>query len=218
MGKVEIGIYFCVTADILTNVLLKCFWSSPLPTIWILSKSLILIGCHGNRKAKFSEKKNQKSFFSEVIRGMKLKLCINVLDISLYINCRCPCVFVAMATQTFQIHVLIMGKVEIGIYFHVTADILTKVLLKCFWSSPLSTIWILSKSLILTGGYGNRKAKFSKKTTTKHSKIFFSEAIWGMKLKLCINVYDISLYIKCVFIAVAHVFLLLWQLKVSIDL
>ena len=39
MGKVEIGIYFCVTgiyfcvtADILT-VLQKCSWSSPLPTI-----------------------------------------------------------------------------------------------------------------------------------------------------------------------------------------
>ena len=118
-----------------------------------------------------------------------------------------------MATQTFHIHVLIMGKVEIGIYFCVTADILTSVLLKCFWSSPLSTIWILSKSLILTSGYGNRKAKFSKQKTTKHSKIFFLEAIWGLKLKLCINVYDIILYIKCVFIAVAHVFSLLWQLK-----
>ena len=53
MGKVEIGIYFCVTADILKKVLLKCFWSSPLPTIWILSKSLIIIGGRGNRKAKF---------------------------------------------------------------------------------------------------------------------------------------------------------------------
>ena len=31
-------------------------------------------------------------------------------------------------------------------------------------------------------------------------------------------IYDISLYIKCVFIAVAHVFSLLWQLKVSTDL
>ena len=31
MGKVEIGFYFCVTADILTKVLLKCFWSNPLP-------------------------------------------------------------------------------------------------------------------------------------------------------------------------------------------
>ena len=29
MGKVEIGIYFCVTADILTNVLQKCSLSSP---------------------------------------------------------------------------------------------------------------------------------------------------------------------------------------------
>ena len=59
---------------------------------------------------------------------------------------------------------------------------------------------------------------FEKTTTTKHSKIFFSEAIWGMKLKLSINVYDISLNIKCVFIAVAHAFSLLWQLKVSIVL
>ena len=33
MGKVEIDIYVCVSADILTKVLLKCFWSSPVPTI-----------------------------------------------------------------------------------------------------------------------------------------------------------------------------------------
>ena len=44
MRKVEFGIYFCVNADILTKVLLKCFSSSPLPTIYIFSKSLILIG------------------------------------------------------------------------------------------------------------------------------------------------------------------------------
>ena len=31
--EMEIGIYFCVTADILTKVLQKCSWSSPLPTI-----------------------------------------------------------------------------------------------------------------------------------------------------------------------------------------
>ena len=42
--------------------------------------------------------------------------------------------------QRFHIHVLIMGKVETAIYFCVTADNLTKVLLKCFWSSPLPTI------------------------------------------------------------------------------
>ena len=55
MVKVEIGSYFCVTADVLTKVLQKCSWRSPLPTISILSKSLILIGGHGNRKAKFSK-------------------------------------------------------------------------------------------------------------------------------------------------------------------
>ena len=158
------------------KVLLKCFWSSPLPAIWILSKSLILIGCHGNRKAKFSKKYSK--IFSEAIRGMKLKLCINVHDISLYINCilycHCPCAFILWQ---LSFHILIMGKVETGVYFCVTADILTKVLLKCFWNSPLPTIWILSKSLILTGGHGNRKAKFSRKKKKKHSKIFFSEAI-----------------------------------------
>ena len=69
-----------------------------------------------------------------------------------------------------------MGKVEIGIYFSVAADILTKVLQKCFGSSPLPTIWILSKSLILIGGHGNWKTKFSKKKK-KHAKIFFAEAI-----------------------------------------
>ena len=63
------------------------------------------------------------------------------------------------------------------------------------------------------GGHGNRQAKFS-----KYSQIFLSETIRRMKLKLCINVYGISLYINCVFIAVAHVLSLLWQFKVSIDL
>ena len=42
--------------------------------------------------------------------------------------------------QLKSFHILITGKVEIGIYFCVTADILTKVLLKYFWSSPLPTI------------------------------------------------------------------------------
>ena len=34
----------------------------------------------------------------------------------------------------------------------------------------------------------------------KYSKIFFSEAIRGIKLKLCINVHDISLYINYIFL------------------
>ena len=71
-----------------------------------------------------------------------MKLCIHFHDISLYINyvfyCRCPSAFVAMATYSF--HRLIMGKMEIGVYFCITADILKKVLQKCFWGSPLPTV------------------------------------------------------------------------------
>ena len=36
----------------------------------------------------------------------------------------------------------------------------------------------------------------------KYSKIFFFEAIRGMKLKLCIYATDISPYINCVFVLI----------------
>ena len=162
MEKVEIGIYFCVTADILKTfyrnvsgvVIYQPYKFCPNHWFWLVSMA--------TERLNF-QKKYSKLFFSEAIRGVKLKLCLNVHEISLYINyifyCRCPCAFIAMATLNF--HILTMGKVEIGIYFCVTANILTKVLLKYFWSSPLPAIWILSKSLILIGGHGNRRGKFS---------------------------------------------------------
>ena len=54
-------------------------------------------------KLNFREKKNLRTFFSEAITGMKLKLCINVDDISLYRNCifHCcfPCAFVVVAKE-----------------------------------------------------------------------------------------------------------------------
>ena len=71
--KVKVGLYCYLIADILTKVLQKCSLNSPLPNIWILSKPLKLIGCHDNRKYKFS-KKYSKIISSEVIRGIKLKL------------------------------------------------------------------------------------------------------------------------------------------------
>ena len=81
-GKMKIGTYCYLTADILTEVLQKCSLSSPLPTIWILSKPLNLIGWHGSRKAKF-EKKIFK-IISEAIKRTKLKLCDTIYSISLY--------------------------------------------------------------------------------------------------------------------------------------
>ena len=63
-----------------------------------------------------------------------------------------------------------------------------------------------TKYIIFVLGY--RKAKFAK----KYSKVIISEAIRGMKLKLGSTVHNISLYQNCVFIAIAHVLPLLWQL------
>ena len=44
------------------------------------------------------------------------------------------------------------------------------------------------------------------------------EAMWGIKLKFCRIVSNVSLYKNILFIAVAQALCLLWQLKVSIDL
>ena len=74
-------------------------------------------------------------------------------------------------------------------------DIEILFLYKCLLSSPPRFRQLLSKSLYSFGCYSNVKGKFSK----KYSKIFSSEAVRGMKLKLCIHAYDISLYKVCVF-------------------
>ena len=153
----------------LTTVLQKYSMSIPLPTIWILSKPLNLIGCHGNRKAKFA-KTYSNIISSEAIRGMKLKLCRNVHNISLYKNC----IFIAIVHvlsllwQLKSFHWLTMGKVKVGLYCYFIVDILTKVLQRCSLSSPLPNIWILSKPLNLLGYHANRKDKCAKKYLKNH--------------------------------------------------
>ena len=62
MGKMKVGLHFCLNADVLTKVLHKCSLSSPLTNVWILSKPLNLICCHGNGKAKFVRKKIKNHF------------------------------------------------------------------------------------------------------------------------------------------------------------
>ena len=117
-----------------------------------------------------------------------------------------------MATYSF--HWLIMGKSGKWQVLPSHCRYLDFFLQKCLLSSPLWFIWILSKSLNLIGCHGNIKGKFSK----KYSKIFSSEAVWGIKLKLCRIVSNNNLYKNIFFIAVAKALWLLWQLKVSIDL
>ena len=79
-----------------------------------------------------------------------------------------------------------MGKVKIGIFCYFIADILTKVLY--LLSGPPPNVFFVSKPLNFISCHGNQKAKFLKK------KINSSEAIWGIKLKLCRNVHSMSLY------------------------
>ena len=52
MGREEIDIFFCLIGDIWI-FLQKCLLSSPLRFIGLLSKSVNLIGCRGDKKGQF---------------------------------------------------------------------------------------------------------------------------------------------------------------------
>ena len=136
---------------------------------WILSKPLNL---------RINARNILKIIFSEAISGMKLKLCRNVHNIGLYKSyvfyCCCSCAFVAMTTKSF--HWLIMRKVKVGLYCHLIADILTKILQRCSLSSPLPNIWLLSKPLNLIGYHGNQKDKFVKKYLESSPQKLFLKA------------------------------------------
>ena len=84
---------------------------------------------------------------------------------------------------------------EICNFCHFIEDIEILFLHKCLLRSPPRFRQLLSKLLYSFGCYSNVKGKFSK----KYSKIFFSEAVRRMKLKLCIHAYYISLYKVYVF-------------------
>ena len=94
---------------------------------------------------------------------------------------------------------------EICNYCRFIEDIEILFLHKCLLSSPPRFGQLLSKSLYLFSCYSNVNGKFSK----QYSKIYFSEAVRWMKLNLCINAYDISLFKVCVFIVLVP---LLWLL------
>ena len=53
IGKVKIDNFLCLNGDIWNLFLQKCLLSSPLRFIWLLSKSLNLIGYKGDKKGKF---------------------------------------------------------------------------------------------------------------------------------------------------------------------
>ena len=73
---------------------------------------------------------------------------------------------------------------KIGFYCYLIADILTEVLQKYSLSGPLQNIPFMLLPLNLVGYHG----------TEKNSRINSLEAVWGIKLKLCRIVSNISLY------------------------
>ena len=202
MGKVKIGIYFCVTADILT----KFYRNVPGVVLYqpyeFCQNHWFWLGAMATERLNF--------FFSEAIRGMKLKLCINVHDISLYINdifyCLCH-VLLFLWQLSLHIHVLIMGKWKLEFI---------SVLLQIFWQKfywnvsgvvlyqwfefcPNRWFWLVAMA--------SKRLNFQEKKKLKN----LLRSHRGMKLKLCIHVHDISLYINsvlycccpCAFIAIA---------------
>ena len=79
---------FSVSMGIIGFSLQKCLLSSYIRFLRLLSKSLNLIGCQGDKKGKIAKKNKIKLiFFSETIREMKLILSIHVYDIRPCINC-----------------------------------------------------------------------------------------------------------------------------------
>ena len=76
------------------------------------------------RKLKL-EKQYSEIISSEAIRGIKLKRCRNVHNISLYKN---VFFFIAVAhVLSLSFYRLIMGKVKTGIYCYLIAGILTEI-------------------------------------------------------------------------------------------
>ena len=129
-----------------------------------------------------------------------------------------------MATLNF--HRLIVGKMKIGIYWIFIADILTNVFFRnVCWVVLYQTYSFcpnFSVSLVVIATKRQNLQNIFKKYLNS------SEAIWGIKLKLCRNVHSISLCKNIVFllpnkilfkpkilffIAVAQALWLVWQLK-----
>ena len=154
------------------------------------------------RNAKL-EKQYSKIISWEAIRGTKLKLWGNV-SISLY-----KLAFLFPLLMCFCCY----GNLKFPLIYNGESEnlaFIAKVLQKCSLSSPLPNITFLSKPLNLIGWHGERL-----NLRKKYSKTISSEAIRGTKLKFCRNNNSISLWR---FLFPFHVLLLLWQLKVSIDL
>ena len=157
-------------------------------------QSLNLIGCHGNIKGNFS-RKYSKINSSEAVWGIKLKLCRIVS------NSTKTLFFIAVAQALWLLWQL---KVSIDLQWEKWKLRFIAISLQVFWQKFYRNVpgVVLYKSYEFCPNHWFRLVAMVIEIVNfqkKYSKIFFSEVIRGMKLKLCINVCVIILYIKYVF-------------------
>ena len=120
MGKMKIGIYCCLIADILTKVLQKWSFSGLLQSIPFFCNLLIWLVTVVTKRQNL-RKDIKKSTPQKLFGGLeKLKLCRIVSSNSLYKNIVVFFIAVAQSLwllcQLKSFHWLTMGKVKIEIY------------------------------------------------------------------------------------------------------
>ena len=158
MGKVEIGIYFCVTADILKKVFIYivsrvvlCQLYEFCPNRWCCLVAMaterlnfwrkkikhLLLRCHKGDEAETLHKCSWHWLLHKLYFLLLLPMCSRC-----YGNLK-----------------FIMRKVKVGLYCYLTAGILAEWFYKCLLSSPAPSIKKLYKFLILICCHGNWKSK-----------------------------------------------------------
>ena len=156
---------------------------------------LIVYPCSGVRLSSFTI---SKIFFSETAGPIVLILYIHHLQVRGKNNC----VFcfdrirTLVAMATYASHRLIMEKSENCQFLLSCWRYLNFVLQKCLLSSPLR---FTDVTFVLILHFDWLQGPHIGQNFEKHSKIFFSETVKGMKPILCIHVPDSGHYIICVF-------------------
>ena len=149
----------------------------------------------------------QKINSSEAVWGIKLKRCRIICNTNLFKKI----VFIAVFKHfgrygNLKFPLTYNGKSENWDLLLSHCRYFDKSVTEMFLEySPLQTIWFCPNRWFCLVAMATEMLNFRK----QYSKIFFSEVMRGMKLKLCINVYVIILHINCVFFFFFFFFFLL---------
>ena len=167
MGKVKIGIYCCLTADILTKVLQKCSFRSPVPNLSVLFKPLHLIGCMAIERLNFRNSAIicEKIFKNHLLRSHKGDEAMFITLASIKCMFFIAVAHVLLLLWQHSFNWLIMGKMKSLLLSHCRYfnKSFTEMFLE-YSTKPINFVQIA----VLIDCHGNRKAKFVKKILKNH--------------------------------------------------